>query len=349
MAIHYVPDAAGWNDNGVYGAAAQLRLKLDSSYDAAANRSTLTVTLEGRAPGFGGSFLLLDNALLRLNGGTFFSGGGSGTASLGCRVQFAGDEAWHALCDVSSGEALRWTLQLEHDAQGRAEAEVNVTARLYRDEQVYFTFYGLSGTAVLEEARQFSLTVSAGTGCTVRVLCGGQSILPGVPLAWGDRLQILFSPLGGYEIVSQTVNGAPFPNGAIHTVTGDVAVAAEARSGNYPLSISAGPGCSVTVYRDGQTLSDGARLHDEDRLQILFAARPGYELVTHTVNGRIFLNGGLYIVSGPVTVEAAARRVGLLRLDTGSGIVPCRVLLDTGSANVPVRLFLDLGERYTEV
>ena len=50
-----------------------------------------------------------------------------------------------------------------------------------------------------------------------------------------------------------------------------------------------------------------------------------------------------------MTVEAAARRVGMLRLDTGSGIVPCRVLLDTGSANVPVRLFLDLGERYTEV
>ena len=349
MAIRYVPDEAGWNDNGVYGAAAQLRLKLDSSYDAAVNRSMLTVTMQCRAPSFSGRFALLDNALLRLNGGTFFSGGGSGTAALGCRVQFANDNAWHNLCDASSGEALTWTVQLEHDAQGQAEAELSVTARFYRDEQFYFTFYGLSGTAVLEEARQFALAVNAGQGCMVRVLRGGQAIFPGVPLAWGDRLQVSFSALSGYELVTHTVNGEPFPDGATHTVTGDVSIAAEARSGNYPLSISAGQNCGVTVYRDGQPLTDGSRLHDGDRLQILFTARPGYELVTHTVNGQTFLNGGLYVVSGPVTIVAAVRRIGQVLLDTGSAVVPCRVLLDTGSAYVPARLFLDLGERYTEV
>lgn len=349
MAIIYVPDASGWDDNGVFGAAAKLRMKLESSYDAAANRSALTLTMQCRAPGLGGRYYLLDNALLRLNGGTFFSGGGSGLSSLNCYADLEADENWHELCDGTSGEALRWTLSLEHDGQGRAEAELSVTARLYRNDSFYLSFSGLTGTAALEEARQFTLTISAGEGCAVSVLRSGSSLASGAQLNWGDELRIGFTTLTGYALVSHTVNGESFESGGIHTVGGDVAVAAEARHGNYPLTVSAGQGCSVTVRRNGQTIGAGTALHDGDSLQIAFSALPGYELVTHTVNGQSFLNGGLLLVSGPVTVAATARRVGRLRLDTGSAIVPCRVMLDTGVSIVPARIFLDLGGSYTEV
>ncbi|MBR5342899.1 MAG: hypothetical protein IK149_03270 [Oscillospiraceae bacterium] len=348
MAIIYVPGAAGWDDNGMFGAAAQLRMKLESSYDPSLNRSALTLTLQCRAPTLGGRFYLLDNALLRINGGTFFSGGGSGLSSLNVYADLSADENWHDLCDGTSGEALRWTLSLDHDAQGRAEAELDVTARLYRDQSYYLSFFGLNGTALFEETRQFTLTLSAGTGCSILVRRGGVSLASGAALNWGDVLSIVFLASEGYVLTTHTVNGENFIGGS-YTVTGDVAVAASAASGHYPLTISAGQGTFVRVWRNGMEVHTGAALYDGDRLTVDFQTLPGYLLLTHTLNGVPHAENVIHIVSGPVSIAATARRVGLLRLDTGSAIVPCRILLDTGSAFVPARLFLDRGGGYTEV
>lgn len=52
--------------------------------------------------------------------------------------------------------------------------------------------------------------------------------------------------------------------------------------------------------------------------------------------------------SPPANGAATAERTGLVRLDTGSALVRCRLLLDTGSALVPARLFLDRGDRICE-
>ncbi len=346
MAIYYVPGEAGWNDNGGLGSNANLRLKLEQSYDAAANRSALTVTMQGRAPRYGGRFQLLNNALVQLNGSTLFSGGGS--ASFDYYIDFAGDSAWHDLTDGTSGQTCRWTAAVDHAADGRATAAFSVTARLYFSESYFMTFNDLSGSQALDETRQFTLSISAGTGSAVTVLRNGTALPSGAVLTYGDRLTVNFSAQSGYALTAHTLNGASFPSGGTHTVTGAVAVAATAARKTYTLTISAGTGSTVTVLRGGTALPGGASITHGDTLTVRFAAQSGWELLTHTLNGASFPSGGSHTVSGAVTVVATARRMGILRLDTGSAIRKYRLLLDTGSAIVPVRIFLDRGDRISE-
>lgn len=270
MATFYVPSQAGWNDNGTLGSAAQLRLKLEKNYNAAANQSTLTLTMQGRAPNYGGRYMLLNNALVKLNNTTLLSGGGNATSSLDYYIDFGGDSEWHNLCSKATGQTQSWTAMVDHAADGTATATLSVTARLYRSDSYYMSFYNLSGSQTLDETRHFTLSISAGTGST------------------------------------------------------------------------------ITVKRGSSTLSNGATLTHGDTLTISFTAQSGYELLTHTVNGASFTSGGTHTVTAAVTVSASARRLGLVRLDTGSAIQRYRLLLDTGSAIVPVRIFLDLGDRITE-
>ena len=346
MAIYYVPGEAGWNDNGTLGSVAQLRLKLETSYHAVSNRSTLTVTMQARAPRYGGRFQLLNNALVELNGSTLFSGGGS--ASFDYYVDFAGDSAWHDLTDGTSGQVCRWTAMVDHAADGRATAAFSVTARLYYSESYFMTFYGLSGSQTLDETRTFSLSISAGTGSTVTVLRNGSALSNGATLTYGDRLTVNFAAQSGYTLLTHTLNGASFASGDTHTVTDAVTVAATAVRKTYTLSVSAGAGSTVTVLRNGTALPDGAVITHGDTLTVRFAAQAGYELLTHTLNGASFPSGGTHTVSGAVAVAATARRLGILRLDTGSAVRRYRLLLDTGSAIVPVRIFLDRGDRISE-
>ena len=215
MAIYYVPGEAGWNDNGTLGSVAQLRLKLETSYHAATNRSTLTVTMQARAPRYAGRFQLLNNALVELNGSTLFSGGGS--ASFDYYVDFAGDSAWHDLADGTSGQVCRWTATVDHAADGRATAAFSVTARLYYSESYFMTFYGLSGSQALDETRTFSLSISAATGSTVTVLRNGTALGNGAVLSYGDRLTVNFAAQSGYTLLTHTLNGASFSSGGTHT------------------------------------------------------------------------------------------------------------------------------------
>ena len=348
MATYYVPGEAGWNDNGGLGGNASLRLKLEKSYNAAANRSTLTITMQGRAPNYSGRFRLLDNALVQLNGSALLRGGGSGTGGLGYCIDYQADSAWHDLTVEATGQTCRWTATVDHAADGTATATLGVTARLFFSDSYYFTFYNLSGSQTLDETRQFTLTIQAGTGSTVTVRRGGTALSNGAALTYGDVLTVSFAAQTGYQLTAHTLNGASFSSGGTHTVTGAVSVAATAARKTYTLSISAGTGSTVTVLRGGTALSGGASVTHGDVLTVRFAAQSGYELLTHTVNGASFPSGGSHTVSGAVAVAASARRVGLLRLDTGSALRRYRLLLDTGNAIVPARIFLDRGDRITE-
>ena len=350
MATYYLPDSAGWGAAGGLGQAVKLRFKLEKSYSAANNRSSLTLTLQGYSAQYGGKYYLLDNAHISLNGSDLVNGGGSGTGSLGCYIQLAGDSSWHDLVSVSTGSTLSWTATVDHDAQGRATAALSLSyAKLFcNDNSYYAVFQNLSASQALDETRQFTLTISAGTGSTVAVTRGGSPLANGAAITYGDVLTVSFAAQSGYELTAHTVNGASFASGGTHTVTGPVAVAATAAKKTYALTISAGTGSAVTVRRGGTELADGATLTHGDLLTVSFAAQSGYRLLTHMVNGASFASGGSHTVTGAVTAAATAIRVGLLRLDTGSGIGKVRLLLDTGAAIVPARIFLDRGDRITE-
>ena len=320
MATKYVPSSSGWDDNGRLAGNAQLRLKIVSSYNISTNKSTLTITMQAKAAQYSGRFWLLDNALLKLNGTTFFSGGGNGELSIDYYVQFQADNSWHDLIDASSGQVKTWSVQVSHDAQGRAEVTLNATARLYLDSSYYFTFYGLSGSAVFEETRTYTLSISAGTGSTVTVKRGNTTLSNGATITHGDVLTITFAPKAGYNINAHTVNGSTFTSGNTHTVSGAVSVAATATKKTYTLTISAGTGSSITVKRGSTTLSNGATITHGDVLTVTFAASTGYNLTTHTVNGANFTSGNTHTVAGAVSVvSAAAKKTYTLTISAGTG------------------------------
>lgn len=304
MSTFYIPSDSGWNDNGTMGAAAKLRLKVDRTYNASTNRSSLTITLQGLAPNYSGKYYLLDNASISLNGSTIFSGGGSGSQSLSYYVQYQGDSTWHDL-KQSNGNTYSWTATVNHSTDGTATAQFNVSVRLYTSSY-YFTFYSVSGSASINETRQFTLSISAGTGSTITVKKGTTTLSNGATVTYGDSLIITFTANTGYDLGTHTVNGSTFTSGGTHTVTGAVSVVSTATKKTFTLAISAGTGSSITVKKGTTTLSNGATITYGDILTVTFGVSTGYNLGTHTVNGSTFTSGNNHTVTGAVSVISSA-------------------------------------------
>lgn len=74
----------------------------------------------------------------------------------------------------------------------------------------------------------------------------------------------------------------------------------------FKLTISAGTGSTITVTRGGSALTNGATVTYGDVLTISFAAKTGYTLGAHTVNGATFTSGNTHTVTGAVSVESTA-------------------------------------------
>ena len=90
-----------------------------------------------------------------------------------------------------------------------------------------------------------------------------------------------------------------------YTIKGDSTTTAVSAT-TYALIIDQGSNTTITVKRNGSTLSNNAILIAGDSLTITFDAATGYSLSTHTVNGNTFSSGGAHSVTGNVTVKSAA-------------------------------------------
>lgn len=299
----YIPNETGWSDGN-----SQLRFKIEKSYNSSTNRSTLTITMQGRSPNYGGSFHLLDNASIKLNNATLLNGGGSGTESLSYYIKFQGDNNWHDLLD-SSGNTFSWTATVSHSSDGTATVKLDVTVRLYlyANKDYYITFYNKSGSISLSETPVYTLSISAGAGSSITIKKGSTTLSNGASISYGDVLTISFAVSTGYNLSAHTVNGATFTSGNTYTVTGNVAVVSTATKKTYSLSISAGTGSTITVKRGTTTLTNGATITHGDVLTISFGVSSSeYVLSAHTVNGTTFTSGNTYTVSGSVSVVASA-------------------------------------------
>ena len=88
----------------------------------------------------------------------------------------------------------------------------------------------------------------------------------------------------------------------------------------YSLTINQGSNTTITVKRNGSTLSNNAILIAGDSLTITFDAATGYSLSTHTVNGNTFSSGGAHSVTGNVTVKSVATlNTYTLTINQGTG------------------------------
>ena len=98
----------------------------------------------------------------------------------------------------------------------------------------------------------------------------------------------------------------------------------------YTLSISAGTGSTIMVQRGGTTLANGATITHGDVLTITFAAKAGYRLTLHTVNGSSFASGGQHTVANNVTVAALAAALAY-PIGTGTGVEMACAYIGNGS------------------
>lgn len=102
----------------------------------------------------------------------------------------------------------------------------------------------------------------------------------------------------------------------VRYLNSDIAVTAAANWPNYVLSVIAGAGSSISVYRNASQvgaatgyLNNGSTIFYGDNLVIFFAASVGYQLSSTTVNGTSFPSGGSMTVLGAVSVQSAATRL----------------------------------------
>jgi uncharacterized repeat protein (TIGR02543 family) len=96
-----------------------------------------------------------------------------------------------------------------------------------------------------------------------------------------------------------------------YTPTKDITLYAIWELKSYTLSISRGNGTTITVKRDGTSLSDGATIYHFDVLSISISANTGYTIQTHTVNNTTW-DSGNYTVGGNVSVVSTATLISYI-------------------------------------
>lgn len=121
---------------------------------------------------------------------------------------------------------------------------------------------------------------------------------------------------------SSTATSATYQPSQSVTPNGNLSLYAVWEKNTYILSISQGKGTTISVLRNGSSLSDGDTLYYGDILSISISANTGYNISTHTVNGTNWTTGN-FTVTQAVAVIATATLISytLSILTSSSGVV----------------------------
>lgn len=121
---------------------------------------------------------------------------------------------------------------ISHNTNGKKSVNVAISAEFYTYGSANSTY---SGTIAMSPNPVYLLSISAGTGSTIKVnrtTCAGSGstgeLTDNTKLYYGDKLKITFASSSGYSINRHTVNGSSFASGGTHTVSGDVTVVSTA-------------------------------------------------------------------------------------------------------------------------
>ena len=325
----YIPSESGVSLGGAFNA--YYRLKITHSYDPVSNESTLTLTPQLKCTGAYSPYSIVfrGGASDVGMGRVYVDGVSRGTIGTTSGLSFRGIgttmNTWVGV--QKDGAAFTMTVSgLKHSDTGAKTVTVSYEKFMVYDQ----TFNQTSGvvqavsatTLTLSQTRQFALSVSA-SNCSVSVTRGGSTVNPGAnAVTYGDVLTITAAANTGYNTPSLTVAGAT-KSGNTYTVTGPVTVTATSTKKSYTLTISRGPHSTITVKRNGTTLSNGATVYYFDQLQITMTAASGFHLTTSTVTGAT-LSGGYYVVNNTVNntvtvTTVAAPNTHTLHISQGTG------------------------------
>lgn len=304
MSVEAYYPANGWYGNG-NGGTAYFRFAVTSTYNAGDNTSTVNVKLQVKVTGnatYCWPYVLGEGTLTY--GGTTFT-----FPSSGYSIPTPAKDTWY---DVKFGGSSKvWSKTVSHAANGSASITLSLSGirLLYSSDKLYYiTLSGTNSVTVdLSQNRTFTLSTTTGVGSTISVTRGGETLLYGASITYGDVLTVAFGAKPGYTLATHTVNGSTFTSGGTHMVTGDVLVESSATANGYTLSISPGANSSIVVTKNGSAVSSGSTVYAGDVLAISATASAGYSISGVTVNGNAIANNSSYTVgSAAVTIACTA-------------------------------------------
>jgi hypothetical protein len=212
------------------------------------------------------------------------------------------------------------------DGSGESEWPLTTTSTGPDSHDNTWTMGANRTITVYAEKDTYTLTITNGTGYSIKVTRNGSALSNNATITYGDVLTISVTAQTGYNTPTLKVNGSSFNSGSTHTVTGAVNITASTSVRRFSLSLSSDSKSAITVNRTDSplqqasigNLSTGATIYYNDVLKIVFKTSAGYELVTHTVNGKNFTSNNSHIVKGDVTIVSTSKPMGLIRIYDGS-------------------------------
>lgn len=201
-------------------------------------------------------------------------------------------------------------------------------------------------------------TLSVYRGWSQSETLQNQYLVDGLIIYQDDELTIDATAKDGYELDYYPYNDLEdkfdeeltFPFKLVNVVknlsgkfrileSADASISATASLIPYTLSINAGLGINISIYRNKSPIagasigyiSAGDTIYYSDELIITCSPSTGYEISTCTVNSQDWISGDTYTVSSDVEIAATADRQGLVYIGNGSEFQPYLIYIGNGS------------------
>ena len=174
--------------------------------------------------------------------------------------------------------------------------------------------YSVNGNVTIKSAATlatYKLTINQGTGTSISVKKGSDTLTNNATISYGDSLTISITANTEYSLTTNTVNGNNFTSGT-YTVTGATVVTATASVLSYEITIPTVDNCSFSVLRTSSplqgantgALANNSIIYYNDVISITAETSPGYGLSALAVNEAPFENGGSVTVNNNITISA---------------------------------------------
>ena len=249
--------ATGRSDYVEFGASSfygsqTLRINWSETYDQSANTSDVTITsIQLKSNTYYGQSYH-GNMIIKINGTEAIT-----LVEENNTVWLNGDGQWGTVVDTNDATITGVVRGIPHNDNGSKVTTISIEKNTKFSNPVFweyspgaFVFAAESKNAVLTNiSRQYTLSISAGTGSSITVARNGTPLSNGATITYGDSLVVAFYASTGYAIATHTVNGSTFTSGGTHTVTGNVSVVSTATA--VKSTLSAGNG----TFGTAQTLT----------------------------------------------------------------------------------------------
>lgn len=209
--------------------------------------------------------------------------------------------------------------------------------------------------------KSYKLTISQGTGTTITVKRGNDTLANNATIYHFDELSIKIAVNTGYTIGTHKVNSTNWTTGSFqsHTVSGAVTVTATATPTEYTLSLTVpSTGVTVNVYRDSSSiggassgyLSNGAKIYYNDALTVSYAVTPGYELTTATVGGVSVIDQPQYnaTVTGNLAIVFAVKVSAVAYIGSGTEFERYQIFIGNGTSWDQYQAYIGDGTNWVQ-